>query len=371
MKTFLDLIEEVQKPGLCHHCGGCVTFCTSINYGALELDPDTGMPRFGEKEKCIECGLCYAICPEINELEEETHKKVSWEPPIGKVIEVTTARSIDLSLRSHATDGGVVTALLLHLLKAGRIDGAIVTRQTGPFHREPFLATTEEEIRSSAGFYFDTSQGIKHYSHDYSTYSPSVQEFRPMIEKGLHRIALVGTPCQIKAVRKIETLGIVPSDSIKFCFGLFCSGNFFFGEEERKKLEEIGKFQLEDLKKVNVKEDFIVHLNSGKTLTLPLKKLDFMKRYACRYCKDYSAEYADISFGGIGSKEGFTTVITRSPIGRAIFADAKGKTIEVLAGNIGFEENASKTHEKVRGASSLKKKQAEENHKKLEKKKKW
>lgn len=34
MKTFFNLIQEVQKPGLCHRCGGCVTFCTTINYGA-------------------------------------------------------------------------------------------------------------------------------------------------------------------------------------------------------------------------------------------------------------------------------------------------------------------------------------------------
>lgn len=285
MKTFLDLIEDVQKPGLCHHCGGCVTFCTSINYGALELNPN-GMPQFGEKEKCIECGLCYSICPEINELEAETQKKVSWEPPIGKVIEAATARAMDTDIRKKATDGGVVTAILLHLFNAGRIDGAIVTQQTGPFTRQPHLATTKEDILSSAGFYFDTSHGMKNFSSNYSTYSPSVQEFRPMIEKGLHRIALVGTPCQIRAVRKIETLGIVPSDSIKFCLGLFCSGNFLFSDKEKTQLEEIGKFKLDDLVKINVKDEFIVHLRNGKTITIPLKKLDFMKRYACRFCKD-------------------------------------------------------------------------------------
>ena len=62
MKTFFNLIQEVQKPGRCHHCGGCVTFCTAINYGALELGED-GKPRYKDIEKCIECGLCYSICP--------------------------------------------------------------------------------------------------------------------------------------------------------------------------------------------------------------------------------------------------------------------------------------------------------------------
>ena len=61
METFFNLIQQVQKPGRCHRCGGCVTFCTAVNYGALELDDD-GKPRYGEIEKCIECGLCAYAC---------------------------------------------------------------------------------------------------------------------------------------------------------------------------------------------------------------------------------------------------------------------------------------------------------------------
>jgi coenzyme F420 hydrogenase subunit beta len=29
-----------------------------------------GKPRYGDEDKCIECGLCYSICPEIDELDE-------------------------------------------------------------------------------------------------------------------------------------------------------------------------------------------------------------------------------------------------------------------------------------------------------------
>ena len=86
MKTFSDLIEDVQKPGLCHRCGGCVTFCTAVNYGALELDPE-GNPGYADQAKCIECGLCYTICPEVDELIEETKERLAWQPPMGRVIE--------------------------------------------------------------------------------------------------------------------------------------------------------------------------------------------------------------------------------------------------------------------------------------------
>jgi len=327
MKTFEDLIKEVQEPGLCHHCGGCVTFCTAVNYGALELD-DQGIPRFADRKKCIECGLCHSICPEIDDMREETNMVAGWVPPMGNVMETLVARAIDPTIRGGATDGGVVTALLVHLFDRGHIDGAIVTHRVGPFDRKPMLASTRQDIIDSAGFYFDRSHGVKRFGHDYSTYSPSVQEFRPMMQKGLRRVALVGTPCQINTLRKMEALRIVPSDSIRYTLGLFCSGNFLFDEGERKKVEQIGGFQWMDVQRINIKDELMIHLKTGEFITIPLEKIDFMKRHACKYCPDYSSEYADVSFGGIGAQEGWTTVITRSPVGRAIMADAMRNTIE-------------------------------------------
>jgi len=327
MKTFSHLIKEVQEPGLCHHCGGCVTFCTAINYGALELDPE-GKPRYKDKDKCIECGLCYSICPEVNELDEETKKLVSWSAPIGRVQKMTVARAQDPEVLRRATDGGAVTALLLHLLNKGRIDGAIVSKQVGPFQRQPWLATTREEILEAAGFHFDTSHGMNLFSKVYSTYSPSIMELEQVAKKRLKRVAIVGTPCQINTLRRMEVLGIVPSDAIKYYLGLFCTGNFFFGEEQRRQLEELGNFKWQEVSKINLKETLMIHLQNQEVRYIFLDKLDFMKRHACHYCDDYSAEYADLSFGGIGAEEGWTTVAIRTPIGRAIFADAKDVQLE-------------------------------------------
>jgi coenzyme F420 hydrogenase subunit beta len=323
MKTFFNLIKEVQEPGLCHHCGGCVTFCTAINYGALKLDAD-GKPSYKDKEKCIECGLCYSICPVINELDEETKNLVSWSAPIGRVLKVTVARSKDQEILAKATDGGVVTGLLLHLYNKGRIDGAVVSKKVGPFKRQPWLAQSREEIIEAAGFHFDTSHGMELFSDVYSTYSPSIMQLEQVAKQRLKRVAFVGTPCQINTLRRMEVLGIVPSDSIRYYLGLFCTGNFFFGEEERQRLEKIGDFRWEDVYKINLKEELMIHLQNKEIRYIPLDQLDFMKRHACQYCDDYSAEYADLSFGGIGAEEGWTTVTIRTPIGRAILADATG-----------------------------------------------
>ncbi len=366
MKTFFDLIQEVQKPGLCHRCGGCVTFCSAVNYGALDLDKD-GKPLYSEIEKCVECGLCHAICPEVDELEAETKERCGWTAPMGRIIETTVASSTDAAVRKNATDGGVVTGLLLHLLERGRIDGAIVTKQTGPFQRRPYLATSTEEIKEAAGFFFDTSHGMKNFSDQYMTFS-TIEGFDPVMKKGLKRVALVGTPCQIKSVRRMQTLGLIPSESIKFCLGLFCSGNFLFGEVERRALAESGGFDWKDVRKINIKEDLKVHLKNGEAKHISMEQLLSIRRFACSFCQDYSSEFADISFGGLGAEEGWTTVITRSTQGRAAFADAKGAgALEEFSvkDNPGFATQALAL---VRTLSARKRRSAQQNRRNLGKK---
>jgi coenzyme F420 hydrogenase subunit beta len=330
MKTFSHLIQEVQEKGLCHHCGACVAFCTAINYGALELGED-GRPRYRDKDKCIECGICHSICPEIHELDEDVKNLVSWSAPLGPVRGIAVSRAFDPGVRARATDGGVVTALLLYLFDRGHIDAAIVSRTVSPFQRQPWLALSREDIIAAAGFHFDTLPSLKHFSEMYSTYSPSILGLKDVAKKPLTRVAFVGTPCQINAVRRMEVLGVVPSETIKYHFGLFCAGNFQFGPEERLQLENMGNFRWDAVAKVNLKEELMIHLENREVRTIPLEKLDFMKRYACQFCEDYAAEYADLSFGGLGAPQGWTTVIARSTLGQEVMDNARRHFIELYS----------------------------------------
>jgi coenzyme F420 hydrogenase subunit beta len=362
MRTFDDLIKEVQNPGLCHRCGACVAFCAAINYGALELDSE-GQPRYADRDRCIKGGLCYVICPAIDELKEETKRNVDWTAPMGRVSDIRIARAKDPAIRNAATDGGVVTALLVHLFQKRQIDAAVVTKPVGPFKRVSFLAATEEDIRSSAGSFFDISYGMKSLSDHYSTYS-QIGTFHSKINNGFHRVAFVGTPCQIQAIRKMQTINIFPSEVVKLCLGLLCSGNFIFGEKQRRKVAQIGNFQWERVNKINIKEKLMVHLKGGEVRKIKLSDLNFMKRFPCNFCDDFSAEYADISFGGLGAGEGWTTVIIRSPIGRKYFSSAASKAIE--ENEVGRHlQHASKALSRVRHWSDKKKTMALESRKTL------
>lgn len=328
-RTFKSLIRDVQRKGRCHQCGACVTFCTAMNYGALELS-ETGRPMFRDPNKCIECGVCYMICPAVDDLNEMLKAKVGWQPPLGRTEQIGVFRARDEALRTRATDGGTVTAILSHLFEEKLIDGAAVTRQAGPFKRIPWLATDADQVIESAGssFDFSVSGAISLYAQDYSTYSPSMRMLGPATHKGLSNVAVVGTPCQINAVRKMETLGVVPSQSVYCLLGLFCSGGYVFGDKRREKIERIGNFSWEEVDKINIRDRFLVRLKNGEQLSLPLDELDFVKRKACRYCDDYTSEFADLSFGGIGAPEGWTTVIARTAKGVKILEEAKETVLE-------------------------------------------
>ncbi len=319
-KTFFNLIQEVQKEGKCNHCGGCVTFCSAISYDALSMD-DHGKPFFNDINKCNECGLCYTICPQTHELDEEIKQNAQWEEPIGHTINFTVTRANDPVIRQKGTDGGVVTAILSHLFDTGKIDGAIVSMPT-PHGRVPFLAKSTKEILDSAGSHFGDSQGMYQFSKDYDTFSPSIKALSELKASPMDRLAFVGTPCQINTIRKMQALNIVPSDSISLCLGLFCSGNYFFHDKSFANLEEKYQFKYTDVETINVKDNFIFTMKSGKQVFIPVPELRPVRRPACDFCEDFSAEYADISFGGLGAEHGWTTAIIRTPQGRNVFEDA-------------------------------------------------
>ncbi|NOX34184.1 MAG: 4Fe-4S dicluster domain-containing protein [Deltaproteobacteria bacterium] len=362
MKTFLNLIQEIQDQGRCNLCGGCVTFCSAINYEALAIDSD-GWPYFKEIDKCIECGLCYSICSQTGELDNEIKESVQWKEPFGKVMEVSVARAKDKNMRSRGADGGVVSSILVHLFDTRRIDGAIVSKNTLG-GRVSFLAKSREDILASTGIHLKKSHGMVDFAREYSTFSPSASELKELKKHSLERVAFVGVPCQVNTIRKMQSLGLVPSDIIHYCFGVFCSGNYYFTESFLRGLEAKYRFRYEEIERINVKDDFIISLSTGEHLLIPLYELEKVRRLACNFCDDFSAGYADISFGGTGAQSGWITAITRTDNGRSVFRDALENRLETFR----FKDNPkyiTMAEEKIELMAEFKKKKADQSKKAL------
>jgi len=324
IKCFNDLVQEVRNRGLCGRCGGCVSFCSAGDLNALSFDKD-GLPVLSSEEKCLKCGICYLICPQVKVLDEELAKKFLWKKPIGSFRSLSSARTTSRKVAKVATDGGVVTSLLLHALETGAIDGAVVSHRVGPFMRQSVVVTNANEVIDAAGSHFDEVAHLSEVGRSYTSFVPAIREVRKIRQRGLTKVAFVGTPCQIYSLRKMQLLNVVPSDVVVVTIGLFCMENFSFTPEARRKLERKLKFRLDKVAKLNIKDDIIVTLEEGETLHVPFEFMDEVARAACFACPDFANDFADISCGGLGSPDGYTTVIVRTQNGERLYNGARHK----------------------------------------------
>ncbi|MBU0595735.1 Coenzyme F420 hydrogenase/dehydrogenase, beta subunit C-terminal domain [Candidatus Bipolaricaulota bacterium] len=331
VKTFSDLIREVQDRGICGKCGGCVSFCSAGELNALTIDA-AGAPVYANEDRCLKCGICYLICPQVDVLDNELRGRLGWTGPIGPARKLTSAYAADESIRNAGTDGGVVTALLVHALEKHVIQAAVVSRQTGAFDRGIVVATTPEEIIAAAGSHFDESRQLHEAGQRYTTFAPTVREIRDLRRRDIRRIALVGTPCQIHTIRKMQLLNVLPADTVALTIGLFCMESFSFDEAARQRLESVLGVNLDQIDRLNVKDDVIILTGKAKTVHVPFYLVDEFARPACFACSDFSNEFADISCGGLGSPDDHTTVVVRSAVGERVYNGARqAETIIELA----------------------------------------
>ena len=322
IKGFHELMEEVQSRGLCGCCGGCVSFCSAGELHALRFGKD-GMPEFANEDNCLKCGICYMVCPQVKVLDDELKEKFNWRRPVGPYRTLRSAKTTKRKVAEVATDGGAVTSLLLYALQKHLIDGAVVSRRIGPFARVPAVATTAEEIIDAAGSHFDEVAHLGEIGRSYTSFVPTIREVGKLRQRGLTKVAFVGTPCQVYSLRKMQALRVVPSDAITLVIGLFCMENFSFDKDARRKLEKKLGVKLDAVTKLNVKDDVIMALNEGATLHVPFQLVDEIARPACFACRDFANEFADISCGGLGSPDGYTTVMVRTGAGERIYNGAR------------------------------------------------
>jgi coenzyme F420 hydrogenase subunit beta len=177
-------------------------------------------------------------------------------------------------------------------------------------------------VLQAAGSHFAEQPHLEEVGRGYTTYVPVVKSVLDVGPKQLRKLAVVGTPCQINAIRKMQVLGIVPSDIVEFAIGLFCMQCFEVGNLVEREFVKHRGIAVEDIVKVNVKEDFMLTLASGDTVHIPLAEVEEIARPACLACMLFANDYADISVGGLGSPDGYTTVVIRTIKGKQMFADA-------------------------------------------------
>ena len=252
------------------------------------------------KGPCTACGVCYNQCPRTITTESSL---------IGNVRDVFTARSLLPEVKGQ--DGGVVTAMLLYALEEGLIDSAVVTVKSDeePWKPVPIVAQTREDILRSSGSIY--------------VHSLTMESLMSAIKRGSRSIGFVGPSCNIDAVHKMQNSPyelfhmFMRANILKL--GLFCMDTFDY--QGLKTFIEQKGFPLSSVKGMTIRKGkFVIRTETEETF--PLSDLDALRSGSCMVCTDLTAEKSDLSFGGVGSKEGYTTVLARTGLGLELFQDA-------------------------------------------------
>jgi len=308
--SFGNLLAKVVLAEKCAGCAACVSVCP---VGCLEYVE--GKPKL--IKKCANCGICVIVCPQYEYTQPSLEESIFGrqrkpEEEFGIYRRIVIAQASDEKVLQTCQDGGVVTALLTYALEKEIIDGAAVSgvSQDKPFYPVPRLVTTPEEALECAGTRY--------------TYSPNLLALQEGINQNKKRLAFVGTPCQIHALRKIEGLLLEYVNPLHLAIGLLCTESFTYEGLMKKHIQgELG-VNLSDIEKINIKAKILVTTKSGQVKVIPLKEAKQYTRKSCTICTDFSAELADISVGGLGLN-GWTFTILRTEKGEELFDKAVRK----------------------------------------------
>ncbi|XRP96207.1 Coenzyme F420 hydrogenase/dehydrogenase, beta subunit C-terminal domain [Methanocaldococcus sp. 16A] len=203
--------------------------------------------------------------------------------------------SVKSKLNIEAQDGGFTTTFLGYCLESGLLDAVVVVRDKN-WKPLAYLATNTVELLESPKSKYSISPNNKLLEYATENYD---------------KVGLVGLPCHI--------LGGLQFD-LALKVGLFCTKNFHY-ETIKNIIKERFGLDMDEVVKMNItKGKFVVETLKSTDLVhservvyeIPIKEIEKFCNLGCRVCTDFSAKYADVSVGSVGSEDGWNTIIIRN-----------------------------------------------------------
>ena len=308
---------------------------------ARGLCTDCGLSRSSEPKRCGQA--CQFIKPDYARLEAAVHgRERNIEKPdelfFGPHKRMLRARMATPAKGAQWT--GITTGLAARLLDTGAVDAVLTMAPDAndKWRPKPVIVTRAEGMAECRGMRMG--------------YAPLLALLEPALAMGYKRLAVIGIPCQVYALRAIEAeLKLSMGLEQLYVIGTPCSDNTTT-ERFHEFLALLGEDQGEDPDDVTYLEfraDYHVELRykDGRVkaipfLQLPLSKLpnDFFP-LTCRTCVDYTNVLSDITVGYMGG-EGEQWLLVRNQRGEDLLKLLGNEVITSAPGSAGKRAGAVK-----------------------------
>lgn len=294
----------LQTPGL--------TAPTLTGTARPGLCTDCGVSRMGDGKECGRA--CQFIRPDYDGLETQTHGRTA-NPATGEEQFFGVTQTMLRARLAPAAPGaqwtGITTTIAAKLLETGAVD-AVLTVAPDPADKWkplPVIITDPAAMAQVRGMRMG--------------YAPTLALLAPAAAAGHKRIAFIGIPCQVYALRALEAqLGF---DRI-YVIGTPCSDNtttanfHTFLNLLDSKPDTVSYLEFRTDFKVELRFDDGRPTRLVPFLSLPISQLpaDFFP-LTCKTCVDYTNRLADITVGYMGG-DGDQWLITRNDRGAGLLA---------------------------------------------------
>ncbi len=256
----------------------------------------------------------------------------------GVVDQSYVGHASEESVRRKGASGGVITAMLLHLLETKRITGAVCLRvgKEKPWQASPVIARTKEEILACAG----------------SVYSATPTNIiLGELEHETGPLAYIGLPDQVAAIRKLQRMNHPSVRAIKYVFGPYTGTQMSF-EAIRSFLCSHGvtsEVEIVDLK-YRAGEwpgHLQITLKNGRVLKAEKFHYNYLIPFfitsASLQIPDFTNELTDISVGDAWSPKyeerrgGYSVILARSDQGKKLLEEMRSQRLLTLE-NVSLDE---------------------------------
>lgn len=300
-------LNNVSRVGRrCVGCGACEGVCPTRCISVEEVGR-IGLSPFVENANCTNCGLCVDVCP-VTDIAKRENLDL-------KTRLACHAYSKDTSLYRAGSSGGIVSSVLVHLFREGRIDAAAVAFYNERLDLYGGFITSAEEVINHSGSYYHTCKQLLNIGrvHNYKS------------------VAFVGLPCHIVSLnRYIARFGL---KNVYARISLFCTiGRLKRGIEDYIRREHRLDVRNEVVQSYRSRfgeqrpGEIVVSLTNSKKIRFEFEKLSHFVDYfytprGCYFCKHLFGTEADISVGDdwfIDTKRKIGIAVAHTEVGRRV-----------------------------------------------------